>query len=77
MSIFVASESQQGEGKGRQREEPKGEGKGRQQGEGKGRQQGEGKPRPYISTYHGKIDRALDRLIPGRRSENHDHTIRR
>ncbi len=69
MSIFVASESQQGEGKGRQREEPKGEGKGRQQGEGKGR--------PYISTYHGKIDRALDRLIPGRRSENHDHTIRR
>ncbi len=69
MSIFVASESQQGEGKGRQREEPK--------GEGKGRQQGEGKPRPYISMYHSKIDRALDRLIPGRRSENHDHTIRR
>jgi len=30
-----------------------------QQGEGKGRQQGEGKPRPYISTYHSKIDRAL------------------
>ncbi len=72
MSIFVASESQQGEGKGRQQgedEEPK--------GEGKGRQQGEGKPRPYIFTYHSKIDRALGRLIPGRRSENHDHTIRR
>jgi hypothetical protein len=34
-----------------------------QQGEGKGRQQGEGKPRPYISTYHIKIDRALWDLI--------------